>query len=86
MVRPLPPVQGTYVCAVGGLPLFKSEAKFDSGTGWPSFFEPIDPEHVVEIKARLGAVCMLCHAVHAVPRCAALVLCPAVLLCCLRCS
>jgi peptide methionine sulfoxide reductase msrA/msrB len=39
---------GTYVCVVGGLPLFKSTAKFDSGTGWPSFFAPIDPEHVIE--------------------------------------
>jgi peptide methionine sulfoxide reductase msrA/msrB len=39
---------GIYVCVVGGLPLFKSTAKFDSGTGWPSFFAPIDPEHVVE--------------------------------------
>eukprot|EP01024_Parvocaulis_polyphysoides_P015513 TRINITY_DN167_c1_g1_i1.p2 TRINITY_DN167_c1_g1~~TRINITY_DN167_c1_g1_i1.p2 ORF type:complete len:217 (-),score=33.26 TRINITY_DN167_c1_g1_i1:233-883(-) len=41
--------KGTYVSAVGGLPLFRSEAKFDSGTGWPSFFQAIDPEHVVEI-------------------------------------
>jgi peptide methionine sulfoxide reductase msrA/msrB len=39
---------GTYVSVVGGLPLFKSNAKFDSGTGWPSFFAPVDPEHVVE--------------------------------------
>jgi peptide methionine sulfoxide reductase msrA/msrB len=39
---------GIYVCVVGGLPLFRSSAKFDSGTGWPSFFEPFDPDHVVE--------------------------------------
>ncbi|MBI1852736.1 MAG: bifunctional methionine sulfoxide reductase B/A protein [Planctomycetes bacterium] len=38
---------GIYVSAVGGLPLFKSSAKFDSGTGWPSFYEPIDPDHVI---------------------------------------
>ena len=33
---------GTFVCAGCELPLFKSEAKYDSGTGWPSFFQPIE--------------------------------------------
>jgi len=39
---------GTWVCAVGGLPLFSTEHKFESGSGWPSFFQPIDPDHVLE--------------------------------------
>lgn len=37
---------GTYVCAGCATPLFASRAKFDSGTGWPSFYEPIEPDHV----------------------------------------
>lgn len=39
---------GIYVSALGGLPLFKAKAKFDSGTGWPSFYEPFDPAHIIE--------------------------------------
>lgn len=37
---------GTYVCAGCYLPLFSSAHKYDSGTGWPSFWQPIDPVHV----------------------------------------
>jgi peptide-methionine (R)-S-oxide reductase len=37
---------GVFNCRLCGLPLFGASAKFESGTGWPSFHTPIDPEHI----------------------------------------
>ena len=42
--------EGTYGCRLCGLPLFASDAKYESHTGWPSFFRPIDPDHVRSIE------------------------------------
>ena len=38
---------GTYRCAACGLELFSSDTKFDSGTGWPSFWDPVEDENVI---------------------------------------
>jgi peptide-methionine (R)-S-oxide reductase len=43
---------GIYACRLCGLPLFKDDAKFESGTGWPSFYKGIDPDHIREIVDR----------------------------------
>jgi peptide-methionine (R)-S-oxide reductase len=43
---------GTYYCAACGLELFKSETKFDSGTGWPSFYEAVSEDNVLKVSDR----------------------------------
>src|SRR2546430_9753791 len=40
--------EGVYACVCCGLPLFSSDSKFHSGTGWPSFFQPVARENVID--------------------------------------
>ncbi len=60
--------EGTYACVCCGTPLFASEAKFDSGTGWPSFTAPVDPASVRNeddssfFMRRTEVVCAACDA------------------------
>ena len=59
---------GTYECVCCGLPLFRSETKFDSGTGWPSFWQSISKENVAEkddrswFMRRTEVLCARCDA------------------------
>ncbi len=56
--------KGVYLCKACQLPLFSSDTKFDSGTGWPSFYQPIDKTHVKEIRdnsAGMERTEVVCH-------------------------
>ena len=66
---------GAYCCRLCGLPLFRAKTKFESGTGWPSFFAPYDEAHVKAIRdtsygmVRIETRCARCdsHQGHVFP-------------------
>jgi peptide-methionine (R)-S-oxide reductase len=66
---------GIYCCRLCGLPLFRATTKFDSGTGWPSFYAPIEASHVVAVRdvsygmVRIETRCARCdsHQGHVFP-------------------
>lgn len=66
---------GVFCCRECGLPLFRSRTKFESGTGWPSFTEPVDETHVEAVRdtsygmVRIETRCARCgsHQGHVFP-------------------
>jgi len=66
---------GIYLCAGCGTPLFESKTKYDSGSGWPAFFAPIDPNNIKEYRdtsmgmIRVEVTCGVCdgHLGHVFP-------------------
>lgn len=66
---------GVYACRLCGLPLFSSDSKFNSGTGWASFYQPFDKEHLKNVRdtkfgmVRIEIRCARCdgHQGHVFP-------------------